>query len=973
MRVRKNTNIIFLNENLIYSNRTKRGSNMKRQIFLGIGLLIILLPFVTPSSPMAVTDAYTDSPFPSTPELNAVTSGQKLYYNISEFQYGDGIWDILDMLLEQVGGPSFDKGIIGSLEGSEIVTYISAMDNIYLYNWDDTGGGYVNQTLAEAMEIFTFLQLNDDLGVYVNASQFSFPEDFAQTNLTDFWDYWPWGNFNDPIEPDFWSGFNSSFPITFDGGFNDQNNSWGYNSYSYPQEDWYSDDNIWWFGYDLGLAVGYDIGYQSSQESSGNPAWYDGLLALDGYYDGFQIAKADGFSTGQGDYLTNRIPDKRFMGSMPTATDVYDFGYNWDYPKYYEMWYQEGYLYEGAQEYFRRELYNELYDAEWQTYWSGYVEGYENQYWNGYWSGDADKFGAYPGPNYWPPEPWPDPWDARDSGYQDGIVAGYNAGYDDGYYGYNIGEQFLHGLQNYRFNAYYDGFATGAADKVAMLPADNVPASLPYSPSTVDPYEQGANFIYERQYGEGYDNGYLYATLVTSPDSLNWLWSNGPFYTMNLPDFEFTLGTGSIVPTPLMDFTMLSDLNLIFGEDVDWDFNWGAHDYWPFSDNIIPMQTFYAGTTDWNELNTFSQIQNDTDGKPGITTTYDITNGYFEIEMHLNATEPEISLDVFWGYDTVSGMLLNVTTDLDFYSMTDVWANLTIEYNPAKTVDVTPSLPSPSSWTYLVNNFVFYFDLPPASDPDFVDGITEFKTNGLSSIGNPILGVDMVGFDGLWAEADITMYDPANVSKPPELGNYVWPTFSPQGPMWNPNDWEMYDGLWTTMSSIVSVTPYLESALSALAIQNTNVDLTTIDLNLVADQYYYAAQDIIYYYVTIDAQVDFGWSMLNGEYIWETMTQDGWIRGSIWLGVDYTTGIVLGAGAKASFEFEVTQVPNYGMNGGILSAYIEMSIGANFKTLPDLYTLIGGLPAVNEFGIVSILSIIGLAAVASAVIFTKKR
>ena len=56
-----------------------------------------------------------------------------------------------------------------------------------------------------------------------------------------------------------------------------------------------------------------------------------------------------------------------------------------------------------------------------------------------------------------------------------------------------------------------------------------------------------------------------------------------------------------------------------------------------------------------------------------------------------------------------------------------------------------------------------------------------------------------------------------------------------------------------------------------------------------------------------------------------------------------------------------------------MNAYIEMSIGTTLKTVPDLYTLLGGLPAVNEFGIVSILSIIGLAAVASAVIFTKKR
>ncbi len=964
---------MFLNENLLYRYRTKRGSNMKRQIFLGIGLLIILLPFVTPSSPMAVTDASIDSPFPSTPELDAVASGQKLYYNISEFQYGDGIWEVLDMLLTQVGGPIFDKGLIGSLEGSEIVTYISYIDDITLYHWDDIGGGYENDTLAEAMEIFSFLELNDDLGVYVNASQFSFPEDFAKTNLTDYWDYWPWGKFNDPIETEFWSGFNSSFPFTFEEGFNHQKNSMGYQDlYNYPNEDSYNEDNIWWFAYALGCAIGYDVGYFASEESGGAPAWYDAWLALDAYYEGFNDAKTDGFTNGQADYLANKIPDKRYMVSFPPAANVNDFAYNWDYPKYYEMWYRGGYLYEGAQEYFNRELYNDLYDAEWHTHWSGYVEGYSDYYGWGHDDGDADKLGAFPGPNYLPPQTW-EPWDARESGYIEGMLDGYDDGYDDGYNGYTVWEQYLNGMWNHKYNAYFDGFEQGSDDELASISANNVTSTLPFSSSTVDPYERGANFIYERQYAEGYDNGYLYAALVSSPDSLNWLWSNGPFYTMNLPDFEFTLGTGSIVPTPLMDFTMLTDLNLLFGGDEDWEFNWGAHDYWPFNDLIIPMQTFYAGTTDWDVLNAFSQIQNDTDGTPGITTTFDVANDYFEIEMHLNASEPGVTLDVIWGYDTASGMLLNVTSDVDFYSMTDVWANLTIEYNPVKTVDVTPSLPSPSSWTYLVNNFVFYFDLPPASDPDFVNGLTEFKTNGLSSIGNPILGVDMVGFDGLWAEADVTIYDPADVTKTPEIGSYTWPMFSPQGPMWNPNDWEMYDGLWTSVSSIVSVTPYLESALRALAIQNTNVDLTTLNLDLVADKYYYAAQDIMYYYVTIDAQIDFGWSMLNGDYVWETITQDGWIRGSIWIGVDYTSGIVLGAGAKASFEFEVTQIPNYGMNGGIMNAYIEMSIGANFKTLPDLYTLIGGLPAVNEFGIVSILSIIGLAAIASVVIFTKKR
>ena len=844
-----------------------------------------------------------------------------------------------------------------------------------MYQWDDIGGGYVNETLTEAMEIFSFLQLNDDLGVHINASQFSFPDDFVKDDITDYQDYWPWGDFRDPVYPEFWNGFNASFGTTFYQGFDDHNISMTYNNYyPYPNENDYWEGDIYWFGWDYGLALGYDIGHDASYQSGGSPAWYDANLALDGYYSGFLDGKAAGFTAGEADFLADKIPDKRFTGALPAVSGVYDHAYNWDYHRSYEMWYHEGFMYQGALVYFNTELYRDLYDDEWDTYWSGYVNGFRDEFWNGRNDGTIDSLGLYPGPNYWPPDIYWDLHEDYDYGYADGMIAGYDFGYDDGYYSYNIGEQYMWGLEHYKHHAYFDGFANGTIDKLASNPSNNAPLNLPYSPSTVDPYEQGANFIYDNMYRTGYDNGYLYATLVSSPDPLNWLWSNGPFYHMTLPDFEFVLGAGSITPTPLMDFTMISDLNMLFPMDQGWEFDFGTHDYWPFDSRIIPMQTFYAGTTNWVQLDAFEQERNDTDNRMGLNTTYDVGNSYFEIDMVMNFTEPGIYQHAIWGYNTSTGMLLNVTTDIDFYEMTDVWANLTLEYNPAKTVDVTPTMPTPTSWSYLVNNFVFYFDLPPASDPDFVDGITEFKTNGLSSIGNPVLGVDMDPFLGLWAQADLTLYNPGNVSEPPQLfDDYRWPMFSPQGPLWNANDWEFYDGLWTTVSSVVGITPYIESALNALALQNTNVDLTSIILDIGVDKYYYAASDINYYYLTFDVDLDFGWSMLNGEYIWETITQDGWVRGSLWVGIDATTGVVLGTGGKASFEFEVTQVPNYGMNGGIMNAYIEMSIGTTLKTVPDLYTLLGGLPAVNEFGIVSILSIIGLAAVASAVIFTKKR
>ncbi|MCK4896741.1 MAG: hypothetical protein KAS47_08030, partial [Candidatus Heimdallarchaeota archaeon] len=83
-------------------------------------------------------------------------------------------------------------------------------------------------------------------------------------------------------------------------------------------------------------------------------------------------------------------------------------------------------------------------------------------------------------------------------------------------------------------------------------------------------------------------------------------------------------------------------------------------------------------------------------------------------------------------------------------------------------------------------------------------------------------------------------------------------------------------------------------------------------------------------------------------------------------------GVVLGAGAKASFDFELTAVPDFGANGAI-AAYLEVIVGVNFMTIPHIDTLIGTLPTVAEFSILPLLSIIGLAGIVSAVIFFKKK
>ena len=128
----------------------------------------------------------------------------------------------------------------------------------------------------------------------------------------------------------------------------------------------------------------------------------------------------------------------------------------------------------------------------------------------------------------------------------------------------------------------------------------------------------------------------------------------------------------------------------------------------------------------------------------------------------------------------------------------------------------------------------------------------------------------------------------------------------------------------------------------------------------------------MYYYYSLEADVDMTYSMLNGDFIWETTTVAGTFDGFLWVGIDYVSGVVLGAGAKASFDFELTAVPDFGANGAI-AAYLEVIVGVNFMTIPHIDTLIGTLPTVAEFSILPLLSIIGLAGIVSAVIFFKKK
>lgn len=933
---------------------------MKRQIFLGIGLLILLLPFVNSATPRATQD----STVPSSPQLNAVADGDKLVYNVSTFQYGEGIWEVLDMLLSQTGAPEFGKGLIGSLEGSELITYIAKTDIINLYEYDYNSQAYVNETAVDAMSIFSFLKLGQELGVEINASDFSFPDDFRNTDYSSYHDYWPYARFVDPIDDAFWTNFNNSFDAGFNNGWYEADQGWGFSAWE-PYGDSYGENDITWFASDLGYYIGYRIGYDGYWQSSANPAWNDWVTALNAYYFGFHEAWDEGFLSGRLDFNTTRIPDKRYPGVIPAPADLYDFSRYMNYESTYEMFYSRGYRYEAAKVDFSNQLYNDLYDNAHNTFWYGYVDGYQNYYWNGYWAGYySNPFDFY--------DPIYDPRDSYENGYNEGAYQGYAAGYDDGQYSYSVGEQYMYGLQNYVWNSYYDGFAEGAADKLASLPEDDTPSSLPYSPSTTDPYEQGANFIYDNQYREGYHNGYLYATLANNANALYWLWHAGPFYYMTLPNFSFSLDSGSVAPTPMMGFTMLTDLEELV--DRNWEFDWSSFDYGHFNEPVVPMQTFYAGDTDWVSMDTYYKYRAEDNSTEEVDTTYDAGNNLFWMDLKMYDGGPELSMNVTWCYDTITGYLQNVSLDLSFNSMEDVWASIVLELDPARADNIAPVMPTPDSWLYTINNFVFYFDLPPTANPDFVDGVVEFKNNGLDAVGNPLLGVDMIGYDGLWADAQMTLYNPSNTSEAPEIGDYEWLIFSPQGPQYS-TDYELLDGVWTTLNSIFGATSYIEDAFNALSLQNTNFNLYDLGLTLEANKFHYTGtgSPINYYYISVDAAIDLEFSNLNGDYQWETDTYEGWIRGTIWVGIDETTGVLLGAGLKTSFDFEMTQTPDYGSNGGLVSAYMEIMIGSTFGALPDLYSVLTGLPAVPEYTVVSIVTILGIVALASAVIYTKKR
>ncbi|MHA1592569.1 MAG: hypothetical protein ACTSUP_08870, partial [Candidatus Heimdallarchaeaceae archaeon] len=691
---------------------------MKKRIFLGISLLLIMLPLIVPTS--VVNTSASDNPLDTgSAELDLIDAGTKLTYDITTFEYGEGIWDVLDLLLSQTNVPEFNKGLVGTLEGSEFIVYVTATGDITLYKYNDTDYTYYDPIVMSAEQIFGFLKLDTDITAYANVSMFSYPDDFLEGNFTLYYDYWPWSDFVDPVEDDpadiFWMNFNSTFLDEFERGFDDAALEYlsmggGYNPsvWNEPWADWYSDYDINWFGQDKGAFHGYQFGYDAVWHSSLNLAWNDSATALDAYYASYFDGRDDGFAEGQADYLNNKIPDNN-PPALPAPANLREWVYERDYQRYWRDFYQMGFRLEADLDNFNFEMYKDLYEA-WNTWFNGYIDGYSNYYWNGQSNGYWDAFDSLPyGSNYYPPEFWGDFYDDYDYGYEQGMYDGYDQGYSDGFYSMNIGEEKMNGYHSVQQQAYEEGFAEGAADKLAMLPSDDTP-TLPY-PTPANTFEEAANECYDQQYRDGYNNGYLYATLVSSLSSLDWLRSLGPFYNMTMPDVDVTLLGGSLLPTPLMGMTTFTEVDLNIMDE--YEFNWGAHDYGVFNDNLMSFMSFDAVDQNWTAFDEIDFALNETEGSPGFNTTWDVANDYFLFEVHINATDPGIAADIYIGYDTVSGRLLNISASLDFYSQTDIWMNIVLELNETKTEVWTPELPSvngkPNSWGYSIDNFVFYY------------------------------------------------------------------------------------------------------------------------------------------------------------------------------------------------------------------------------------------------------------------------
>ncbi len=945
---------------------------MKSKILV-IGLILILLPFVNLNGGYSGIEVN-----PSEPKLNsmpAAEAGTKLYYNISEFEIGEGLWDLLAFMFEEDPEmPNIGIDLFGNLKGSELIAYITLIEEKMLYKeyevynetYDYWEYFYDNATEVELLQPMLMLLLNNDVELYANLTGAAFPDDALHGEDLDYWYHnYPRSYFT--LSEDFWIAFNDSF---IDGFY------WGFgNGYANQWFDWfdewyhpYKNEDPSSFGEMFGWAAGYNTGGEAGIRAfdTSNLALNDSAAALNGYILGWFEARDDGFNQGKADFISSKVPDRRFAIDMyGTAQEI---GQTRGHQRFYDAYYMSGFLYEGEKVLFNKELL-ERYYSEHNLYPSGWLDGYDYGYWHGF------SEGAWHKSESWSYDPIDQPYWAEMSGdgpypegYNEGLWTGYFEGYHDGYNELPDKGEYIQGMHNAKWTAFHDGFANGTADHGSGSPYDCSPPE-PY-PSPTNQYEEGYNNMYHWVYCDVYSNGWKYSMIINNDNPLSWMMHLGPFYNVTLPDLTLGLQAGSLIPFFGPPPTMFTELNF---ELMEYRFNHDAHgwDYYdPFTRDFSPFGV-YVPNTNWTAYDGLEFSE----GNMTIKGYYDEPTSNMTVTLFLHDPDMPLNLTLTMSYNSSTGYLFHASVFVDFYEMENVYFFMSLDLLEDKTETFTLTDPDPLTWAYAVDTFTFYYDASPEFDDDFHEGIHEFKMDGLDSVGNTFLDVTFNKSRGLWAYYDLHFHNPANVSDEGFVEHYNYPTLIWGGPQIVP-DWNHYSGLIQTGTSILSHVDYIEAGLAHLSDINTTFDLRKLILNPQIGEFHYVAEDIMYYYLSVEAAIDFDQSMINGEGEWEDIVFDGYVNGTAYIAFDYTTGIFLGAGVELSLDFELSvTIESDAPETGYFNAYFETSFSIDGFNLPKIQDVITGVdfPMVSEFNIVSILSIIGLAAISSAVIFLRRR
>ncbi len=926
---------------------------MKNKSILAIGLIFILLPLVTAMSPVSATTSGTPD-FSNISIEDWVTSpsveaGDKFIYDITSFHYGQGFMDLINqMFIDDPDVPDFNFGTSGTLEGSQIWSYVTYMEDSYLYQYDWDTEDHVNETEQTLMQVMSALKLNSDMSAYVNLSQFSYPEDAIPQDQGYYYDSWPRTNFDFDItdtDSEFWDGFHDQFPSSFSWGYTDAYDGSGWPWLSWPEAHWYDSDEGYYFGQDVGYYFGYHVGrnaFYQSDYSASDPDWDKPTTAANAWMDGFLEGRPDGFDDGKDDYVNNdRIPVRHNPDPYDQST-LTNLAKGEGYKNGYHTYYSSGFFYEGAQEYYNTDLYWKLFDGpKGNSYVRGYMEGFSEHYENGWYDGRNDNTSStYHGDYYSPPNKH-DPWDSYDAGYQDGKVDGYEFGYEHGYAD-DIGDdwqpdnwEYIHGMQNAVWNGYQDGFPEGANDYVQDNPKDNT-TSDPH-PDPANEYEEGYNHMYPMSYSYGYDNGWLYAYLV-DPDGneLNWLTHEGPFYHIILPDFVWTLQEGSVIPFPI-DVTMFTELNFSL---MDYDFDWETHDYEPLTEHFSPI-SWYAPMTDWAAYDGLNIEWEPGMDDPGIVANWDQGNDNFTMELYFNDESSDVEIIINIEYDTDTGYLRALSFAIDFYSMTNMDASIGIEFNTIEHYDLHDPV-VPDSWSYLVDDFAFEYDVPPEVPSDVISDLDEFKSGGTDAVGKTFMDVTWNGHDQLWTNYTFEMYDPNNPSDTSGPESIYYPTVAPMIQVLP--DWSLYEGLMTTGSSIMGNLAWVGEAAVGLFEANPNMDMFDFDLNGTMDSHHEASTDTMYMYMGMSMGMGMEMNFMNEDFEWEQVIAGIYFNCSLWVAYDYTTGIFLGAGLSVDVDATLTLPDDTFAPASNFAAHLTMKIRAD-----DTVITSGNLAPVTDY------------------------